>query len=111
MQQRLWRQRTSPTYLCLTIKEKLERVHSIADGAAYDGEPMENDGWFIWVFEEQLLKNGAQNDKHQQGGESSSSGQNMIRYYGWEKAHCEGWLRAFCPCRFLKTQTADAEVK
>lgn len=44
------------TYLCATSKEEFVRVHPITDGTTDKGEPVENHGWLIGIFEQQLLQ-------------------------------------------------------
>lgn len=39
------------TYLCATFEEELVWIHAIADGAANEGEPVENQGWFMGILE------------------------------------------------------------
>lgn len=43
-------------YLCLTFEEEFEGINAVCNGTSYDGKPVKDQGWLIWVLEQFLLK-------------------------------------------------------
>lgn len=56
--------------LLLVGEEEGIRIHSIGDGAADDGQPVEDDRWLIGVLEQQLLEDIEDNREEDKGGEA-----------------------------------------
>ena len=57
--------RNGMNYLLPRTEEKFVWIDSIADGAANEGYPVENDWRFVWLFDEKMLKHIDQNCKTQ----------------------------------------------
>jgi hypothetical protein len=61
------------THLCLVREEELVRVHAICDGAAENGEPVEDERGLIRVLAQQLLQDIEHDGQDDKGG---SAGRN-----------------------------------
>lgn len=63
------------TYLCPTFEEEPVWIHAIADGATNEGEPVENQGRFMGIFEYNLPQD-IDDDRHTEQGQQPYRGEN-----------------------------------